>query len=85
MAVVTNAVEELLETEVLNEGQATALLATLEAAAKQLVNGNSTAAANLLQAFINQVQALVNAGILTPQEGQALIDLAQNAIDQLNA
>ena len=40
---------------------------------------------NQLKAFINQVGAFVNAGILSPAEGQPLIDDAQDIIDSINA
>ena len=37
----------------------------------------------MLGAFINQVEALINSMSLSPEEGQALIDAAQEVIDQL--
>jgi hypothetical protein len=40
---------------------------------------------NLLEAFIQHVQAYVKAGILSAANGQTLIDGAQNAINQLGA
>lgn len=39
----------------------------------------------VLQAFINQVSGLIDAGVLTEAEGQPLIDAAQSVIDALNA
>ena len=48
-----------------------------------LDRGNATAAINLLAAFINEVEALVQAGLLTATDGQLLTDVAQNVIDQL--
>jgi YVTN family beta-propeller protein len=76
-------VERLVEAGPLPAGQGKALLSTLAAADRQLEGGNDNAAANLYRAFINQVRADINAGIIAPEQGQPLIDAAQNAIDQL--
>ena len=45
--------------------------------------GNTTAAANQLNAFINQVEAFVAAGILTAEEGDALIATAKTILESL--
>jgi hypothetical protein len=68
-----NIVRDLAASGVLNQGNANALLAKLNAAA-----------INQLQAFINQVQALVQSRRLTAEQGQALIDAANHRIDQLD-
>ncbi len=44
-----------------------------------------TAAINQLQAFINQIEALIQAGTLAQPDGEILIDVAQGVIDQLSA
>ena len=77
-------VEALVTTGVLNPGQGNALIAKLEAAIRKLNQGNVNAAINQLQAFINQVNAFINGGILSPEEGQPLIDAANNIINQLS-
>lgn len=69
---------------VLDLGQGNALLSKLDVIDRQLEKGNIESAAGLFQAFSNQVQAFVSAGILRVGQGQPLIDAAQNAIDQLN-
>ena len=58
-----------------------ALIAKLGKVIKQLEKGNTHTAINELQAFINQVNDFMNSTppILTPAEGQPLIDAA-NAI-----
>ncbi len=71
---------ELATGGVLNEGELDALGSTLEAVTHSLERGNTIAATNLLTAFQNQIQAKVNAGILTAEEGQALIDAAAAVI-----
>jgi hypothetical protein len=47
--------------------------------------GNKVAALNQLTAFINQVNAMVTGGVLTPSEGQTLIDQVNLIIDSINA
>jgi len=77
-------VEDLVTAGVLNQNQGTALTATLTAAIAQLSPPpNVTAAVNQLQAFILQVSAFITAGILSPAEGQPLIDAAQAIIDDI--
>ena len=50
----------------------------------KLEQGHIQPAINLLYAFINQVLSLVDEGVLTPEEGQNLVDAVQAAIDQLS-
>lgn len=83
VAALTNAVTGLGTAGTLNKGQTQALLAKLDVISRLLNNGNKIAAANLLQAFINDVRALVNAGLVSASGGQILIDAAQNLINQL--
>lgn len=61
----------------LDGGQAVALIAKLQAAIQHLNRGNVTPAINELQAFVNQVNAFINAGVLSTAQGQSLIDAAQ--------
>jgi hypothetical protein len=73
-------VQTLAETGVVNGGQANALTVKLNNAIKQLDKGKSHVATNMLQAFINQVADLMNEGVLTPEDGQVLIDFANRVI-----
>ncbi len=73
-------VGDLVASNVLNQGQGQALVNSLEAALRQLENGNIAAAINGLNAFIRQVEAYVNAGILSPDQGQALLDAVEEII-----
>jgi len=75
-------VQALKAAGVLNKGQANALIVKLQAAKKNIDNGNINAAINELGAFINQVNAFVNVGILTVAQGEELVDAA-NAIIEL--
>ena len=65
-------IEHLLDTGVLNRGQANSLLVKLNP------GGNERAQLNRLWAFINEINALVRAGILSAAEGQKLIDGAES-------
>lgn len=77
------AVEGLVESGVLNDGQGNALISKLEAALSSLENGNTNAACNQLQAFVNQVGAFVTSGVLPPQEGEELDDAAAEIMNLL--
>jgi len=75
-------VSDLVDSEVLNQGQGNSLIVKLEAAFKKLyANGNT--ATNQLKAFINQVEDFMNSGILDEDQGQTLINEANVIIEQL--
>lgn len=55
-------------------GQAQSLIAKLEAAANQLDKNNIAATFHILQSLINQIEAFIQSGVLSPGDGQPLID-----------
>jgi hypothetical protein len=65
----------------LDDGEANALTSKLEAARGQLEKGNVKPVANMLEAFIHQVEAMVKSGRLTAEQAQPLIDSANAAIE----
>jgi hypothetical protein len=69
-------VEDLVAAGSLNHGQGNALIAKLDQAIKNLDKGKPETALNVLNAFTNQVTDLVNSGVLTPEEGQELMEAA---------
>ncbi len=73
-----NDVEAQLESGTLTQNQADGLTIKLNEILAKLGAGNKKSACNQLDAFIYQVQAFVNAGTLSPEEGQALIDKAES-------
>lgn len=75
-----NAVDELVQHRGVSHGNGTALRAKLEAAIDQLGRGNITAAVNQLEAFIQQVMALINSGHVSATDGHGLIDAASRII-----
>ncbi|MCA9027830.1 MAG: tandem-95 repeat protein [Planctomycetaceae bacterium] len=73
-------IERLNEEGILNNGQANALATKLIGSLSKLERDQEQVAANKVEAFINQVGSLVDEGILTAEEGQSLIDLAEAAL-----
>jgi len=67
----------------LNRGQGNSLISKLENALKSLEKGNEIAATNQIRAFINQLQGLINGGVLSQAEGQPLIDAAIVIVDRI--
>jgi hypothetical protein len=68
----------------LNRGLNGSLMFKLDQAIEKLEDGKTQAACNLLLSFINDVQGLINGGVLTASEGQALIDMANDIKADLN-
>jgi ABC-type transporter Mla subunit MlaD len=70
----------------LNAGQINSLTVKLENAINQLSKDppRVNAACGLLKAFINEVEAFIQANKLTEAEGQPLIDQATDIRTQLN-
>jgi len=83
IALLINHVQNLIATGVISNGNGNALLSKLNGAVQSLDSGNTTAAINKLNSFINQVNALINSGKLTPAQGQVLIDATQAIINSI--
>ena len=49
----------------------------------KLDRGQSKAAVDQLRAFVHQVESLVDEGVLSPEEGQPLIDAAEDILDSI--
>ncbi len=69
-------VNDLVTAGALNSGQGNSLLSKLDQAITKIKAGAKTVGCNLLTAFINEVQSLISTGVLTPAQGQPLIDKA---------
>jgi probable HAF family extracellular repeat protein len=82
--IIINEIEDLIEEGELNAGQGTALTAKLEAAIVLMNKGKFLPAQNLLQAFINQVNSLINNGALSQEDGYPLIAYAQELLDLIS-
>ena len=66
-----------------NKGIVNSLIAKLESAQSKLESGNTKAASNILQAFINHVEAQQGKHITSVDAAQSLIDAAQVILAQL--
>ncbi len=75
--------QALIDGGVLNLGQGYALVSKLDKIDRYLADREREDAAELFQAFIDQVQAFLSDGIPIVDQGQPLIAAAENAIDQL--
>lgn len=73
------AVQQLVSNGSLDFGNGNALNAKLNAAIASLKKGNSKAACNQLNAFVNQVQALLRSGHLAAAGAQPLLDAVTQA------
>jgi hypothetical protein len=76
-------VEALVEAGSLNHGQGNALIVKLELAIKHLDNEKPGTALNVLNAFTNQVIDVINEAVLTPDEGQSLLDAVHAIMHQI--
>ena len=77
-------VASLMASGGLEEGNGNALQSTLTAVFNALQNDKPNVT-NLLNAFINKVAGFINGGLLSPADGQSLIDAAEALITQLES
>ena len=75
--------EEIKKGEVLNQGQTNLFDSKLKAAQTALDKGDIAGAMHVLQTFINHVNAFINSGQLTEEQGQPLIQVGSQAIIRL--
>jgi polar amino acid transport system substrate-binding protein len=73
-------VARLVPSGVLNDGQGNALAVKLDGALRKLADGETESAMNHLQAFINQVEAFRDAGILSDVQGASLLTIARDVV-----
>jgi hypothetical protein len=83
-AILRDLVQALIDGGMLNLGQGYALTSRLDAIHHDLADRDIEDAARLFEALISEVRTFVNEGTLTADQGQPLIDGAQNALNQLN-
>src|SRR5207244_2951145 len=69
-------VQALIDAGALNKGQGNSLITKLDHVIESLNRGKKSAACGQLGAFINEVTSLINNGVLTPAQGQPLINAA---------
>ena len=71
-------VQQLVDDGALNHGQGNALSVKLQHIQRKLDEGKTHVALNQLKAFTNQVADLIDNGVLTPEQGQPLLDAADD-------
>jgi hypothetical protein len=76
-------VKALYAAGILDTGQANSLLGKLGAAHKRIETGQPLIPTRYLRASFNEVEAMLRAGRLTPEQAEPLIAMAQQAIDRL--
>ena len=76
-------IQDLVDSDTLNGGQGNALSSKLENIIEKLDNGQTNAACNQLEAFVNQVQSFIDDGTLSSSEGQPLLDKANLLISSV--
>ena len=79
----TDVVDAYVAYGVLIEGQGTSLTSKLDLAATMIEQGKYIPASKQLDSFIQEVEALIAAQILSMEEGQRLIDLAEEIKNQI--
>ncbi|MCI0472146.1 MAG: SBBP repeat-containing protein [Ignavibacteria bacterium] len=78
-------IDSLKAAGILNKGQANSLIVKLNTAQKKIQSEQFEVAIKMLEAFKNEVEALISANILPPAIGANLILRADQVIDQLNS
>jgi len=73
-------IETMVDEGLLGVGNGNALISKINNAIKSLDKGNTNAVSGQLGAFINEVEAFVDNGKFTEEQGQTLITVAENGI-----
>ena len=73
-------VTRLVTNGALNDGQGKALGVKLEGALRKLADGETEPAMNKVVAFVNQVEAFRDAGILSEGQSASLLDIARDVV-----
>ena len=80
-----NHVARLVTNGVLNQGQGNALVVKLQGALEKLAVGETESAMNKVTAFINQVDAFRDAGILSEAQSGSLLAIARDVVGRATA
>jgi len=77
-------VNDLANAAGLSAGNANSLSAKIDAAMKQLENGNTTAAANQLRALLREIDAMILSGRVAAQDAEALQAMVGRVIGSIS-
>ncbi|MFC1628973.1 hypothetical protein ACFL3H_07665 [Gemmatimonadota bacterium] len=76
-------IKSLVDSGVMEQGESNSLSAKLEGAIRSMEKGNTGASINQLQAFINQIEAMIRSGRIETGKGQSLINTTLDLIEQI--
>ena len=79
---IINEINNLVSARILNQKQGDALIKEL-ASIYQLDRDNAGAVVNRLQAFIDNVNSLINSGVLSPDMGRSMVDTVNEVIKNM--
>ena len=82
LAFLRNHVTRLVTNGVLNDGEGSALAVKLQGALEKLADGETAPAMHKLGAFVNQVEAFRDAGILSEEESASLLVIARDVVSR---
>jgi len=82
LAFLRNHVTRLVTNGVLNDGEGNALAVKLQGALEKLADGETAPAMHKLGAFVNQVEAFRDAGILSEEESASLLVIARDVVSR---
>lgn len=83
-AMVVEQIEALVADGTLNHGQANSLIKKLENAEEKIGQGQPSVALNMIDAFLNEVAALVRSRRLTQTQADVLVEYANGLIARIN-
>jgi DNA/RNA endonuclease G (NUC1) len=81
---VSGLIGELADDAGLNSGNSNSLRAKLDAARQQLGAGDTTGAANQLQAMLNEISAIIRSGRVSPRSADALVAMVNRVIKSIS-
>jgi len=80
---VVDEIEDLAKAGTITSGQADSLLSKLQNAVNKIEVEKINVAINILTAMLNQINAYINSGVLSPKDGKTLIDGVNAIINSL--
>lgn len=83
--VLIDEIEELVNSDVIGNGEANSLISKLSNALASIDRDNTNAANGQLGAFVNQIESLIESNQIESEIGQLLIDAVELIVTNLNS
>jgi uncharacterized protein (TIGR02145 family) len=80
LSALSDQIEAMVVDETLNWGNGNSLIAKITNTIKSIEKGNTPSINGQLNAFINETESYIDQNILSSEQGEALIDIAENSI-----